>query len=60
MAELMRLQKYMALCGVASRRSAEELIVSGLVAVNGKTVTELGTKVNPDKDRVTLRGKAIS
>ena len=60
MAELMRLQKYMALCGVASRRSAEEMIVSGLVAVNGKTITELGTKVNPDKDRVTLRGKAIS
>lgn len=59
MAELMRLQKYMALCGVASRRAAENLITAGCVMVNNHTVTELGTKVNPDKDRVTVNGKAI-
>ena len=47
-----RLQKYMADCGVASRRKAEELILKGLVQVNGETVTELGTKIDPDKDEV--------
>ncbi len=41
----MRLQKYMALSGVASRRASEELIVQGLVQVNNRVVTELGTKV---------------
>ena len=41
-----RLQKYMARCGVASRRKSEELITSGRVKVNGVVVTELGTKVN--------------
>ncbi len=60
MAELMRLQKYIALCGVASRRAAEDMITAGCVMVNGHTVTELGTKVNPDKDRVLVSGKAIS
>ena len=39
-----RLQKYLANCGVASRRKAEELIMQGKVQVNGKIVTELGTK----------------
>ena len=42
----MRLQKYMAECGVASRRASEQLILEGRVTVNGITVTELGTKVN--------------
>ena len=40
----MRLQVYLAKCGIASRRAAEKLIESGRVTVNGKTVTELGTK----------------
>ena len=39
----MRLQKYMASCGVASRRKAEEMIAAGLVTVNGAVVTEMGT-----------------
>ena len=46
--EEIRLQKYMAECGVASRRKCEELIVGGKVKVNGKTVAELGTKIVPN------------
>ena len=55
----MRLQKYMADCGVASRRASEQLILEGRVTVNGITVTELGTKVNEGDvvqfDGVTLK-----
>lgn len=54
-----RLQKYLADAGVASRRACEELIVSGRVSVNGKIVTKLGTKINPENTQVTLDGKAI-
>ena len=50
----MRLQKYMALCGVASRRKSEQIILSGKVKVNGKIVKELGQKINPDKDIVMV------
>ncbi|MBU0502230.1 MAG: rRNA pseudouridine synthase [Candidatus Margulisbacteria bacterium] len=52
----MRLQKYLADCGVASRRAAEKLIVAGKVKVNGQVVTELGTKIDPDKNKVEVRG----
>ena len=41
-----RLQKYLAKCGIASRRKCEEYILGGKIEVNGKIVTELGTKVN--------------
>lgn len=54
----MRLQKYMASCGVASRRKSEELIAEGKVRVNGNTVTELGFKVE-DGDIVEYDGKRI-
>lgn len=54
-----RLQKYIAGCGVTSRRKAEELILGGKVKVNGLTVTELGAKIDPDKDVVTLDGNII-
>lgn len=54
-----RLQKYMAECGVASRRKCEELISQGKVKVNEKIVTELGTKINPDKDKVVFNGKTL-
>ena len=57
--EEIRLQKYMAECGVASRRKCEELISQGKVKVNGKIVTELGTKINPNKDEVVFNGKNL-
>lgn len=49
-----RLQKYIARCGAASRRSAEEMILSGRVKVNKTIVTELGTKIDCEKDKVFL------
>lgn len=55
-----RLQKYLAECGVASRRKCEEYIVQGLVKVNGNTVTELGTKIVLGKDTVEMNGKKIT
>ncbi len=54
-----RLQKYLANSGVASRRKSEELILQGKVEVNGKVVTELGIKVNPEKDIVKFNGKEV-
>lgn len=54
-----RLQKAIAAAGVASRRKAEALIVDGHVKVNGKTVRELGTKVDPVRDRIVVSGKPI-
>ncbi len=53
-----RLQKYLAEAGVASRRKSEELIEQGLVRVNGQTAS-IGDKINPKKDTVTVRGKKI-
>ncbi|MGB4977803.1 MAG: pseudouridine synthase, partial [Anaerolineae bacterium] len=55
-----RLQKIMAHAGVASRRACEEIIVDGRVKVNGKVVTELGTRVDPDKDTVLLDGHPLT
>lgn len=55
----MRLQKFMAQCGVASRRKSEEIILDKRVKVNGLTVTELGFKVDPSKDIITVDGKLI-
>lgn len=57
--EEVRLQKYIANCGVCSRRNAEKLIYDGLVKVNGQIITELGTKVIPGKDKVECNGKEI-
>ena len=54
-----RLQKYLAECGVASRRKCEELILEGKVKVNNQIVTELGVKVNPEKDIVKFEDKEI-
>ena len=58
MAEI-RLQRYLAQCGVAARRKAEQLIVDGVVEVNGKVVTVLGTKVDPATAHVTVDGKTV-
>jgi 23S rRNA pseudouridine2605 synthase len=55
-----RLQKLLAHAGIASRRKAEELIVAGRVSVNGKTVTELGSKADPAVDKVKIDGQVIS
>ncbi len=57
--EEIRLQKYLANNGIASRRKCEELIIQGRVKVNGEVVTELGTKINPDKDIIEYNGKTI-
>ena len=56
---LVRLQKFMAECGVASRRKSEELIEMGKVKVNGH-VAHIGDKINPKKDIVAVRGKKIT
>lgn len=56
---MMRLQKFLAESGVASRRAAEQLIRNRHIEVNGEVVTELGTKVDPAKDRVTVDGRPV-
>lgn len=56
--EELRLQKYLASSGIASRRKCEELILEGKVTVNGK-VAELGQKVDPEKDIVKFNGKEV-
>lgn len=59
MSSEVRLQKYIADCGITSRRKAEELIVQGLVEVNGEVVRTLGTKVNPETDAVIVDGSSV-
>ncbi len=59
MGEIVRLQKYMAMCGAASRRGAEEIISAGRVTVNGEKITEQGVKVEIGADTVKLDGKVI-
>ena len=55
-----RLQKLIAQAGIASRRASEELIKAGDVSVNGEIVTELGTKADPAKDHIKVRGRLIN
>lgn len=54
-----RLQKFLADAGVASRRASETVITEGRVTVNGRKVTELGTKVDPDVDHISVDGKPL-
>jgi len=56
---MIRLQKYLAECGVASRRTCEKLITDGYVTIDGLTVTELGTKVDPATQKVTCNGRPV-
>lgn len=56
---MMRLQKYLALSGVASRRASEKLIAEGHVAVNGLVVTEMGVQVDETADRITVDGTPV-
>jgi len=59
MGEIVRLQRYIAMCGIASRRNAEELISDGKISVNGSKVTEQGVRVEIGKDKVSYLGKLI-
>ena len=56
---MIRLQKYLASCGVASRRNAEKLIAEGRVSVNGRIVCELGTQVDENTDVVQVDGSTV-
>ena len=56
---LQRLQKIIAAAGIASRRKAEEMIQAGLVSVNGATVTELGSKADPETDSIRVQDKLL-
>lgn len=58
MAEI-RLQKYLAECGIGSRRKCEEYITQGLVKINGEIKTELGTKIDPEKDKIEFLRRNI-
>ena len=55
----MRLNRYLAKCGVASRRKCDDIITSGRVGINGKTITTLGTDVNIEHDEVTVDGQVV-
>lgn len=57
--EPVRLQKYLAQCGIASRRKAEELIAAGKISVDGQIVTAMGVLITPGRQTITCRGKAI-
>ncbi len=56
---LIRLNKYLAELGVASRREADRLIADGLISVNGEVITEMGVKVNPATDKVAVSDKVV-
>lgn len=55
-----RLQKYLSNQGIAARRKCEEFILDGRVKVNGEVVTELGTKINPEVDKIEFDGKEVN
>ena len=55
----MRIHKFLSRAGVASRRKAEAMVLDGRVRVNGTVVTELGTKVEPSRDRVEVDGTQV-
>lgn len=57
--QLIRLNKYLSECGIASRRHADELITEGSVSVNGRKIFELGLRIDPTADKVTVRGKPV-
>ena len=56
--QLVRLQKYMADCGIASRRKSEEMIADGMVKVNGR-IAVIGDKINPASDKVVVKGRKL-
>jgi 23S rRNA pseudouridine2605 synthase len=56
---MVRLQKFLADAGIASRRAGEQMILAGQVSVNGETITQLGTRVDPVHDKVAVDGKPV-
>lgn len=56
----MRINKYIASCGIASRRKAEQLVKDGQITVNGKVILDLSTEINEKKDKVAYNGNLIS
>ena len=60
MSDSVRLQKYMAECGVGSRRTCEQIIMDGRVSVDGNIVTEMGVQIDPTHQRIEVDGKVIS
>lgn len=59
MVEMIRLQKFLADSGLASRRRAEQFILDGLVEVNGEIIKKMGVKIDPEKDEVKFRGEIV-
>lgn len=59
-ADAVRLNRFLSMCGVASRRKADEMIAAGLVKVNGTVMTKLGTTVRPQRDRVFVDGREVA
>lgn len=59
MEEEIRLQKFLSDAGIASRRKCEEYILQKRIKINGETITKLGTKINPNKDKVLFDGKLV-
>jgi len=60
MSETVRLQKYLAGCGIASRRKAEEIILQGRITVDDEVVTAMGTQINPSTQEIRLDGKVVT
>ena len=56
---MIRLNKFLAMCGICSRRNADEIILQGKVRINGKKVTELGVSVDELKDKIEYNGKIL-
>ena len=59
MSQTVRLQKYLAACGIASRRKAEELITQGRVTVDGQVITTMGVQINPSEQEIRLNGALV-
>jgi 23S rRNA pseudouridine2605 synthase len=57
---LIRINRYLSMCGIASRRKADELVLQGKVEVNGRPLTHLGAKIDPARDKVFVEGKQVT